>query len=78
MGFVGTTEQFLPKAFELVKSGGVIHYHEVCPIDEFPERPLQRIAQAAGKVKVEVLRQAEVKSYAPAISHYVIDFRATF
>ena len=47
MGYVGITEQFLPKAFELVKSGGVIHYHEVCPIDEFPERPLRRIAEAA-------------------------------
>jgi tRNA wybutosine-synthesizing protein 2 len=75
MGYVGTTEQFLPKAFELVKSGGVIHYHETCPIDEFPERPLKRIAGSAGKARFEVLRQGEVKSYAPAISHYVIDFR---
>jgi tRNA wybutosine-synthesizing protein 2 len=78
MGYVGTTEQFLPKAFELVKSGGVIHYHEVCPIDEFPERPLKRIAESAGKMNIEVLRQGEVKSYAPAITHYVIDFRVTF
>ncbi len=36
------------------------------------------IAEAAGKNKIEVLRQGEVKSYAPAISHYVIDFRVTF
>jgi tRNA wybutosine-synthesizing protein 2 len=78
MGYVGTTEQFLFKALQLVKSGGVIHYHEVCPIDEFPERPLRRIAAAAGNTKIEVLRQGEVKSYAPSISHYVIDFRATF
>ena len=26
-------------------------------------------------MKIKVLRQGEVKSYAPAISHYVIDFR---
>jgi tRNA wybutosine-synthesizing protein 2 len=75
MGYVGTTEQFLPKAFRLVKNGGVIHYHETCPIDEFPERPLKRIAQSAGNTRFDVLRQGEVKSYAPAISHYVIDFR---
>jgi tRNA wybutosine-synthesizing protein 2 len=78
MGYVGTTEQFLPKAFELVKNGGVVHYHETCPIDEFPDRPLGRIADSAGKAKIEVLRQGEVKSYAPAISHYVIDFRVLF
>jgi tRNA wybutosine-synthesizing protein 2 len=78
MGYVGTTEQFLPKAFELVKSGGVIHYHEVCPIDEFPQRPLKRITESAGQMRIEVLRQGEVKSYAPSISHYVIDFRVTF
>ncbi len=78
MGYVGTTEQFLPKAFSLVRSGGVIHYHETCPIDEFPERPLRRIADSAGEAKIEILRQGEVKSYAPAISHYVIDFRVVF
>jgi tRNA wybutosine-synthesizing protein 2 len=75
MGYVGTTEHFLPKAFELVKSGGVIHYHETCPVEEFPERSLKRIAASAGEARIEVLRQDEVKSYAPAISHYVIDFR---
>jgi tRNA wybutosine-synthesizing protein 2 len=77
MGYVGTTEQFLPQAFELVKDGGVVHYHEICPIDEFPEKPLRQIAEAAGKIKIEVLRLGEVKSYAPAISHYVIDFRVS-
>jgi tRNA wybutosine-synthesizing protein 2 len=78
MGYVGTTDQFLPKAFELVKSGGVIHYHEICPVDEFPDGPLKRIAQSAGEARTEVLRQGEVKSYAPAISHYVVDFRVFF
>ena len=78
MGYVGTTDQFLPKAFELVRSGGVVHYHETCPIDEFPERPLARIAESAEEKRIEVLRQREVKSYAPAISHYVIDFRVIF
>jgi len=75
MGYVGITEQFLPKAFDLVKDGGVVHYHEICPIDEFPERPLRQITESAGEMKIEILRKGEVKSYAPAISHYVIDFR---
>jgi tRNA wybutosine-synthesizing protein 2 len=75
MGYVGTTDHFLPKAFELIRPGGVVHYHETCPVDEWPARPIQRIRERAGGRQVEILRQAEVKSYAPAISHYVIDFR---
>jgi len=77
MGYVGTTDLFLAKAFELVKPGGVIHYHETCPIDEYPERPLSHIRQAAEGRRFEVLRMGEVKSFAPAISHYVVDFQVT-
>ncbi len=76
MGYVGTTHEFLPKALELAKPGGIIHYHLTCPIDEFPRRPLVDIRSAAEGRRIEVLRADEVKSYAPAISHYVIDFRA--
>jgi tRNA wybutosine-synthesizing protein 2 len=77
MGYVGTTERFLPKAFQIVKSGGVVHYHEVCPIDLLPDRPLQRIQSAAAEAnrKVEILGGREVKSYGPATSHMVVDFR---
>jgi len=77
MGYVGTTDQFLPKAFELIRPGGVVHYHETCSVDEWPDQPLRRIRENAGSRGVEVLRAAEVKSYAPAISHYVIDFQVT-
>jgi tRNA wybutosine-synthesizing protein 2 len=75
MGYVGTTDRFLPKAFSLIRSGGTIHYHETCAIDEWPERPIRHIRQHAAGRRIEILRQAEVKSFAPAISHYVIDFR---
>jgi tRNA wybutosine-synthesizing protein 2 len=73
MGYVGTTHEFLPKAFELVKPGGVIHYHETCPIDEWPQRPFQRIAEAAGTRRFQIGYKGEVKSFAPSVSHYVVD-----
>jgi tRNA wybutosine-synthesizing protein 2 len=78
MGFVGTTEQFLPKAFCIVKEGGVVHYHEVCPIDLLPDRPIQRIHEAAEESgrAAEILSCREVKSFGPATSHVVIDFQA--
>jgi len=76
MGYVGTTHEFLPKALSLVRPGGIIHYHETCPVDLFPQRTMANIRSAAGERGIEVLRLGEVKSFAPAISHYVIDFRA--
>lgn len=75
MGYVGTTARFLPKAFSLVKPGGMVHYHVTCPVDEWPERPARDIVRHASGRKVDIVRQAEVKSYAPGISHYVVDFR---
>ena len=73
MGYVGTTHEFLPKAFSMVKPGGVVHYHETCPIDEWPQRPLRRIAEAAGGRRYDIGYRGEVKSFAPSVSHYVMD-----
>ena len=77
MGYVKTTHEFLHTAFRLLKSGGVLHYHETCPNELLPERPVQRLRGAAGKNKVEVLRFKEVKSYSPGVSHVVVDARFT-
>lgn len=75
MGYVGTTSEFLPKAFDLVRDGGIVHYHDVCPIELFPERPLRDIGASAKGRGFQVLRMAEVKSYAPLVSHYVMDLK---
>jgi tRNA wybutosine-synthesizing protein 2 len=77
MGYVKTTHEFLQTAFRLLKSGGVIHYHETCPNELLPERPVKRLRDAARKNKVEVLRFKEVKSYSPGVSHVVVDARFT-
>ena len=75
MGYVGTTSEFLPKALSLVRDGGIIHYHDVCPIELFPERALRAVGASAKGRGFQVLRMAEVKSYAPIVSHYVIDLK---
>lgn len=77
MGYVKTTHEFLHTAFRLLKSGGVIHYHETCPNDLLPDRPVQRLREAAKGDRVEVLRSKAVKSYSPGVSHVVIDARFT-
>lgn len=74
MGYVDHTERFLPKALELVREGGVVHYHNTFPTDSLEESCMRDLHEYVGNGH-EVLRIREIKSYAPGISHAVIDFR---
>ena len=74
MGYVQTTSVFLPKALEIVKHGGIVHYHDTFYVDEYEEKIEGIFSAAAGKgFEIEKIR--EVKSFAPAVSHYVADVR---
>lgn len=73
MGYVGTTHRFLPKAFSLVKKGGVIHYQDTFPLVVFPQQAYDRLDTAAGTRSYQILRVHEVKSYSPGVSHMVMD-----
>ena len=77
MGYLGTTHLFLPYAFETLKDEGTIHYHETCPLDLLPDRPLLRIKAAAKDAGYSVIgtNTRKVKSYAPGIAHVVVDAR---
>jgi len=75
MGYVKTTHEFLPAAMRYLKDGGVVHYHETCPNDLMPDRPVHRLREAAEGRTVEILRLKEIKSYAPGVSHVVVDAR---
>lgn len=75
MGYVKTTHEFLPTAIRLLRDGGVLHYHETCPNELLPERPIQRVTASVRGGRAEILRQKCVKSYAPGVSHVVIDAR---
>ena len=75
MGYVKTTHEFIDTAFRLVRSGGVVHYHETCPCELLPDRPAQRLRDALPQGRVEVIGIREIKSYSPGISHVVVDAR---
>jgi tRNA wybutosine-synthesizing protein 2 len=76
MGYLDKTHLFFPKALDILKEeGGVIHYHEKCPNEILDKRPLENIKSAAwdkGR-NVEVLNTKIIKSYAPGVSHIVLD-----
>jgi tRNA wybutosine-synthesizing protein 2 len=76
MGYVNVTWQFLPKAFSLVKKGGMIHYQDTCSIDRIPDGLIENLRNGSGGRPFEVLGIREVKAYAPSISHMVVDVRA--
>ncbi|UCC92981.1 MAG: class I SAM-dependent methyltransferase family protein [Thermoplasmata archaeon] len=76
MGYVGGTEEFLDVAMEVLGTGGgVVHLHEKYGIEEVPDRPLEAVRGAAGAAgrEARLLSWREVKSYAPAIVHAVVD-----
>jgi tRNA wybutosine-synthesizing protein 2 len=75
MGYVNVTWQFLPKAFTLVKEGGVIHYQDTCSIDRIPQGLMDNVRRGCGGRDFQVLGWREVKAYAPSISHMVMDIR---
>lgn len=73
MGYIGNTHEFLDTAMEIIKPGGIIHYHESVPDILKFERPLQRIVDAAKSREVEILKKRIIKKYSPGVYHVVID-----
>lgn len=77
MGYVRTTHEYLGTALRLIRDGGTLHYHETCPCELLPGRPLDHLHEAFGEGNVEVLRYSRVKSYSPGVAHMVVDARIT-
>lgn len=78
MGYFKDTEKFLPTAFDCLKNcTGIIHFHNVCSDELFPETPLKIVEKTADKYKrnVELLTYRVIKSYAPGVSHIVLDIQ---
>lgn len=79
MGYLRDTASFLPKAISILRGKGIIHYHEACPNELVPDRPKRAIEQAAkdaGK-EAEIVKVHKIKSYAPGVTHGVLDVRIT-
>jgi len=79
MGYLSNGEKYLPKAMRVIGEEGVIHYHEACPNELLLERPastVQKTAKKEGREPV-ILSQRRIKSYAPGVSHVVIDVRVS-
>jgi tRNA wybutosine-synthesizing protein 2 len=77
MGYVGTTQEYLPWGVRTLKPGGILHYHETTPDKLVFDRPIQNIREAAkaqGR-SAEILETIKVKKYSPGVWHVVVDAR---
>jgi tRNA wybutosine-synthesizing protein 2 len=77
MGYVGTTQEYLPWGICTLKPGGILHYHETTPDKLVFERPIQNIRDAAkmqGR-RAEILETIKIKKYSPGVWHVVVDAR---
>ena len=72
MGYVQITSEFIPKALEILRPGGTIHYHDTFYVNEYEVRIREIFDRyCPGRYMIEGIR--EVKSFAPSVSHYVAD-----
>ena len=78
LGYLKDPQDFLRVALECLRNNsGILHYHELVPIELIPEQPLSHIEKAATLYhrSVELLKVHTIKSYAPKIDHMVLDVR---
>ncbi len=75
MGYVGTTQEYLPWGVKALKPGGILHYHETTPEKLVFERPIRYVKEAAeaqGR-SAEIVNTVKVKKYSPGVWHVVVD-----
>jgi len=78
MGYVKDTYRYLQTAIDALRDKtGIIHYHQACPNELLPKKPLNEIKKIAerNKRKVKLLKFKKVKSYAPGVTHVVLDVK---
>jgi len=78
MGYIRDTHKFLQIAMNCLKDHtGIIHYHDVFPDDVVPKKPFTFIQKAAEQYNsdVELMAFKKIKSYAPGVSHVVLDVK---
>lgn len=68
---------YLRKALRSLAPEGVVHYHEIVPLELMHKRPYARVEQAAQALarSADLLGTRKVKDYAPGIAHVVVDAR---
>lgn len=79
LGYLPKTHRFLTGAFGMLKSKGIVHYHDVFSEKDLWEKPaalLEKYSKKNGFSLEKIKNKKIVKSYGPHLYHVVLD--ATF
>jgi tRNA wybutosine-synthesizing protein 2 len=78
LGYLKKPQDFLEVAFQCLRNHvGILHYHDLVPTELIPQLPVSHIEKVAEFFdrSFKVLKVNAIKSYAPRITHVVIDVR---
>jgi tRNA wybutosine-synthesizing protein 2 len=78
LGYLKESKIFLPVVLAAFKNQtGILHYHDVVPVDCIPQHSLNDIESVTKKYhrSIELLQVNHIKSYAPGRDHVVLDVR---
>ncbi len=76
IGYLKDSYKYLEKAYELINPNGIIHFHTNTPnvlLTNLPNQVTQ-IAQNYNR-KIKILNFLKIKSYAPGVTHVVLDIK---
>jgi tRNA wybutosine-synthesizing protein 2 len=78
LGYLEEPKVFLYVALDALKNQtGILHYHDVVPIEDISQQSLRDIETITKKYhrSIELLRVNKIKSYSPKRAHVVLDVR---
>lgn len=79
MNLPHSAHEFLDKAFELVRTGGIIHYYDIRPESEIFDAVIKMVREkaSASGCLIEIINKRIVRSYSPHEYNIVLDIRIT-
>jgi tRNA wybutosine-synthesizing protein 2 len=75
MGLIQGTDLYLEQAVKCLRSGGIMHIHEIGPKEEMETELLTKLKKVATSTacRVELINTRMIKTYSPRYNHFAID-----
>lgn len=75
MGLIQGTDMYLEQGVQCLRSGGIMHIHEIGPKERMETELLMKIEKVAALTdrRVELRNTRMIKTYSPRYNHFVLD-----
>ncbi|MFX1404422.1 MAG: class I SAM-dependent methyltransferase family protein, partial [Promethearchaeota archaeon] len=77
MGLIQGTSQYLEQGIQCLRSGGMMHIHEIGPKEDMESKLLSQLQKMALTMKrqVKLVNTRMIKTYNPRYNHFVLDIQ---